>query len=106
MMTSESKASHEEAETGGPINGLMYRVTGLLGLTTGIGVIGWGVWSLVATVGTFAYEESGVGAEEIMINNGLNQGLLLSAIVIALGVLILEVKKLQSLLGAARGRES
>ena len=85
-------------DAAGWTNRVVYKLTGWLGLTTGIGVIGWGVWSLIATVGTFAYEESGVSSEEIMINNGLNQGLLLSGVVIALGVIVLELKKVQTLL--------
>ena len=64
--------------------------------TTGVGVIGWGLWSLIATVGTFFYEETGLPVEEILINNGLNEGLLLSAVVIALGVIVLELKRIQA----------
>ena len=69
------------------------------GLTTGIGVIAWGAWSLITTLATFVYEEAGeVSAEEILMNSGLNEGLLLSAVVIALGVIILELKKIQQIL--------
>ena len=79
-------------------NAVMMRLSSLLGLTTGIGVVAWGVWSLVTTVLTFVYEETGVSTDEILISDSLNQGLLLSAIVIALGVMILELKKIQQLL--------
>ena len=97
-MTAENKATYQDLDDSGRMNRIMYKLTGLLGLTTGIGVIVWGVWSLFATLATFVYEETGVAVEEILINDGLNEGLLLSAIVIALGVVILELKKIQQIL--------
>ena len=97
-MSTHEQMSDKDWETSGRLNRTMYRFTGVLGLTTGIGVIAWGVWSLLATVGTFIYEETGLPVEEILINNGFNEGTLLSAIVIALGVIILELKKIQHLM--------
>ena len=97
-MTAQNKATYQDLDESGRMNRIMYKLTGLLGLTTGIGVIVWGVWSLFATLATFVYEETGVAVEEILINDGLNEGLLLSAIVIALGVVILELKKIQQIL--------
>ncbi len=88
----------EERAANTVFNRVMMRLSGVLGLTTGIGVVAWGVWSLVATILTFVYEETGISTEEILINDSLNQGLLLSAVVIALGVMILELKKIQQLL--------
>lgn len=102
-MTSGQKTSIPEFElelTSG-MNRFLYKVTGLLGLTTGLGVIAWGVWSVLTSLGTFVYEEAGASVSEILINNGLNEGLLLSSIVIALGVIILELKKIQILLQQA-----
>lgn len=97
-MSAQPNAPYKELATSGRLNRTMYWLTGVLGLTTGIGVIAWGIWSLFATLATFVYEESGVSTEEILINSGFNEGLLLSAIVIALGVIILELKKIQQLL--------
>lgn len=98
-MTAQGKAIDQNLDASGRMNRTMYRVTGILGLTTGIGVIGWGIWSLLASIATFAYEESTVlPVEEILINNGLNEGMLLSGVVIALGVIILELKKVQTLI--------
>ena len=97
-MSEQHKATYQDLDESGRMNRIMYKLTGLLGLTTGIGVIVWGVWSLFATLATFVYEETGVAVEEILINDGLNEGLLLSAIVIALGVIILELKKIQLLI--------
>ena len=97
-MSTQEHISDKDWETSGRLNRTMYRVTGVLGLTTGIGVIAWGIWSLLGTLGTFIYEETGLPVEEILINNGFNEGLLLSAVVIALGVIILELKKIQHLM--------
>ena len=105
-MPAKEESWTEELESAGRLNRTMFKLTGILGLTTGIGVIVWGLWSLIATLATFFYEESGVSTEEILISNGLNEGLLLSAVVIALGVIVLELKKIQDLIqrGQRRGR--
>ncbi|MCG8360010.1 MAG: hypothetical protein MI920_30970 [Kiloniellales bacterium] len=106
-MTTNEKVEYKELESSKLLNRLVFRFTGILGLTTGIGVIAWGVWSLIATIATFVYEESGLSTEEILINNAFNEGLLLSAIVIALGVIVLEIKKVQDLmLNAADGQSN
>ena len=105
-MTAQNKATYQDLDESGRMNRIMYKLTGLLGLTTGIGVIVWGVWSLFATLATFVYEETGIAVEEILINDGLNEGLLLSAIVIALGVVILELKKMQQILMEQQPRDS
>ena len=103
-MSAQQKAAAKNQDFFGALNRVMYRVTGILGLTTGIGVIAWGVWSLFASLATFVYEETGVTVEEILINNGLNEGLMLSAVVIALGVIILELKKIQDIMLRTNGR--
>ena len=105
-MTAQDNTPDRELQSSGRINRLMYKFTGLMGLTTGIGVIAWGAWSIVTAAGTFVYEETGVSVEEILINNGLNEGLLQSSIVIALGVIILELRKIQHALQERSGRLS
>ena len=95
-MTAQQKAPYARLDSSSRMDRTTYKVTSLLGLTTGVGVIGWGLWSLIATLGTFFYEETGLPVEEILINNGLNEGLLLSAVVIALGVIVLELKRIQA----------
>ena len=105
-MTTQEKTIYREVETSGRVNRTLYRVTNILGLTTGLGVIAWGVWSLIATLATFFYEESGVSLEETLVNNAFNEGLLLSAVVIALGVIILELKKIQELMQPDSDRQS
>ncbi len=97
-MRMQKNSSPRNLKPVGLLHRTMYNVTGILGLTTGIGVIGWGVWSLVSTLATFFYEETGLPVEEILINNALNEGLLLSTVVIALGVIVLELKKIQDLM--------
>lgn len=75
-------------------NRLMMRLSGLLGLTTGIGVVAWGAWSLLITVGVSVYERTGLGVDEILIEDAFNQGLLQSAMLIALGAIILELRRI------------
>lgn len=75
-------------------NKVMLRLSDLLGLTTGIGVVAWGAWSLVATVTVSIYERTGVDVEHIVIEDAFNQGVLQSAMLIALGVIILELRRI------------
>ena len=97
-MAGQTEVSHNEFESSGNLNGTMYKLTGVLGLTTGVGVIAWGLWSLAATLVTLVYEETGFSVEELLMNNAFNEGLLLSAVVIALRVIVLELKKIQDLM--------
>ncbi len=84
-------------------NRLMKRFSDFLGLTTGIGVIAWGAWSLVMSVALTVYERSGLTAVEVQIEDALNQGLLQSAMLIALGAVILELRRITSLFSGDRG---
>ena len=82
----------------GRYNRVMVWISNVLGLTTGIGVIAWGVWSLIMTVGLSIYERTsmtGMSLEELLIEDTLNQGLLQSAMLIALGVMIIELRRLR-----------
>ena len=76
----------------------MKRLSDLLGLTTGVGVVAWGAWSLLATIVLTIYERSGLTAAEVQIEDAFNQGLLQSAMLIALGAVILELRRIASLL--------
>lgn len=76
------------------VNRVMIKISALLGLTTGIGIIAWGVWSLILTVVINIYERSGLSETEVLIEDALNQGMLQSAMLIALGVVILELRRL------------
>ena len=103
---SHHKDWYTELESSGRLNRLMYRVTGILGLTTGVGIIAWGVWSLLAAIGTLFYEqEAAMTVEEILVNNAFSEGLLLSPVIIALGVVILELRKIQETMQAAIDRK-
>ncbi len=83
-------------------NRLMMRFSGLLGLTTGIGVVAWGAWSMLATFVMTLYERTGLTEVEVLIEDSLNQGLLQSAMLIALGAIILELRRLTHALSKAR----
>ena len=80
-------------------NRMMMWMTGVLGLTTGIGIVAWGAWSLLVTLGLTVYERTSLKPEEVIIEDALNQGLLQSAMVIALGVIILELRRIGEILG-------
>lgn len=105
-MTTQQKVLAADAESASRVHRTMFKVSNVLGLTTGIGVIAWGAWSLIATIATFIYEESGASLEEILISNGVNQGLLLSAVVIALGVILLELKSIRDLMAPKTDQDS
>lgn len=83
-------------------NRLMKRLSDLLGLTTGIGVVAWGAWSLLTTVALTVYERSGITALQIQIEDSFNQGLLQSAMLIALGAVILELRRISDRLNTAK----
>lgn len=82
-------------------NRLMLQFSSLLGLTTGIGVIAWGAWSLLMTVAMTIYERTGLTEAELLIEDALNQGMLQSAMLIALGAIILELRRLNRTVGMA-----
>ena len=86
-------------------NRLMKRLSDVLGLTTGLGVVAWGAWSLVITVGLTVYERSGISAEQVQIEDALNQGLLQSAMLVALGKIILEPRRIARILSGAAADE-
>ena len=86
-------------------NRLMKRLSDVLGLTTGLGVVAWGAWSLVITVGLTVYERSGISAEQVQIEDALNQGLLQSAMLVALGTIILELRRIARILSGAAADE-
>lgn len=87
-------------------NQAMMRLTGILGLTTGIGVVAWGAWSLLVTIGLTIYERSGLSLDQIAIEDALNQGLLQSAMLIALGAIILELRQIGEILLDRNSREN
>jgi len=75
-------------------NRLMKRLSDILGLTTGIGVIAWGMWSLLITIGLTVYERSGLTPLQVQIEDAFNQGMLQSSMLIVLGAIVLELRRL------------
>ena len=96
-LTSESPSTLEARAEQKLLNRLMMKLSGLLGLTTGIGIVAWGAWSLLMTVAINIYERSGLTETEVLIEDALNQGMLQSAMLIALGVIILELRRLNQI---------
>ena len=98
-MTDAVKEEHAESVAEENLwNRLMKRLSDFLGLTTGIGVVAWGAWSIVITVGLTVYERSGISAAQVQIEDALNQGLLQSAMLVALGTIILELRRIARIL--------
>ncbi len=95
-----TELEREERAANSIVNRVMLKLSGLLGLTTGIGVVVWGAWSLLATVGMTIYERTGLAVEQIVIEDAFNQGLLQSAMLIALGAIILELRRIGEALHA------
>ena len=76
------------------VRGFAFRISRLLGLTTGVGVMAWGAWSLALTVAMAAWDDYGAKLAAIAAGNAFNQGVLQSAILIALGAVILELRRI------------
>ena len=92
-MKAELTKANEQAETR-RTNKMMMWLSSLLGLTTGIGVVAWGAWSLLATIGLTIYERTALTPDQILIEDAFNQGMLQSAMLIALGAIILELRRI------------
>ena len=102
-MSAVSERAEAEAQAERKIsNRLMKRLSDILGLTTGVGVVAWGAWSLLATIALTIYERAGLTAAEVQIEDAFNQGLLQSAMLIALGAVILELRRIAGLLEDGR----
>jgi hypothetical protein len=71
-----------------------FRISRLLGLTTGVGVMAWGTWSLALTVVMAAWDDNGATFAAIEAGNAFNQGVLQSAMLVALGAVILELRRI------------
>ena len=82
-------------------NRIMMWLTGVLGLTTGIGVVAWGAWSLLVTLVLTVYERAALQPEQVIVEDALNQGMLQSAMLIALGVIILELRRIAEIIEEA-----
>lgn len=99
-MSTHLDKANERAERRVANRAVMW-LTSLLGLTTGIGIIAWGAWSLLVTIALTIYERTGLKADQVVIEDALNQGMLQSAMVIALGVIILELRGIANTLSGA-----
>ncbi|MEM8653593.1 MAG: hypothetical protein AAGF36_02530 [Pseudomonadota bacterium] len=102
MTAFAKKELAEERAEESLFNRLMKRFSDFLGLTTGIGVIARGAWSLVTAIALTVYERSGLTVVEIQIEDAFNQGLLQSAMLIALGAVILELRRIAGPLSGGR----
>ena len=95
-VSATSKLPKSEREEGNKFDKFLYVVMDKLGLTSGLGLIAWGffwfVWSLVNYFITQGKAISAV--QEMVVENFFNQAQL-SAILIALGVVVMEIKKLK-----------
>ncbi len=91
---SDQNATHGKDEEAKGLNKVLYRIMSWLGFTSGVGLIAWGTWWFLWSVGQFILVQPENAIQQQVTENYFNQAQL-SAILAALGVLIMEVKKIQ-----------
>lgn len=96
--------SHPQIPMQSPRHQVAYRLSRLLGLTTGVGVMAWGASSLALTVAMAVWDEDGAGQVAIVSGDAFNQGVLQSAMLVALGVVILELRRIGDALESNRSK--
>ncbi len=90
----ESRIPHSEIkETKGPTKWL-YKLMGWVGLTSGIGVVAVGGWWFIGCLGSYLFVQPSNAIQQSVHENYFNQAEL-GAILVALGVIIMELKRLE-----------
>lgn len=85
------KSEHSEAKG---FQKWFYEGMSWLGLTSGIGLVAWGGWWFIWSMIQFFIVKPESAFQQMIQENYFNQAQL-SAILVALGVLIMEIKKLK-----------
>ena len=92
-MTEIRVPKSEREETKG-LTKWLYKLTGWLGLTSGIGVVAVGAWWLIGCLGSYLFVQPSNVIQQSVHENYFNQAEL-GAILVALGVIIMELKRLE-----------
>ncbi len=72
----------------------LYKAMDLLGLTSGIGLVTWGAWWFISSMVNYFTSSPIDAIQQSVHENYFNQAQL-SAILVALGIVIMEIKKLK-----------
>ena len=83
---------NKELENAKGLTKFLYKGMDWLGLTSGIGIVAWGAWWFIWSLINYFTVQAESAIQQMVEENYFNQSLL-SAILIALGVLIMEIKK-------------
>jgi hypothetical protein len=83
----------EREETKG-LTKWLYKLMGWLGLTSGIGVVAVGGWWVIWCLGSYLFVQPSNVIQQSVHENYFNQAEL-GAILVALGVIIMELKRLE-----------
>jgi len=92
MIENKNIPSSEADEAKG-LNKFLYKAMDWCGLTSGIGLVAWGAWWFIWSLFNYLTTSPQSAMQQIIAENYFNQ-VQLSAILVALGVGIMEVKKL------------
>lgn len=92
-MTENSNIPKSEAREAKGLNRFLYKAMDWCGLTSGIGLVAWGGWWFLWSLGNYLFSTPQDAMQQIVSENLFNQAQL-SAILVALGVLIMEIKNL------------
>jgi len=92
-MTENSNIPKREAKEAKGLTKFLYKAMDWCGLTSGIGLIAWGGWWFIWSLGNYIFISPQSAMQQIVSENYFNQ-VQLSAILVALGVLIMEIKNL------------
>ncbi len=90
---SEQRVPSVEAGEAKGLTNWLYKIMGHLGMTSGIGLVAWGAWWFLWSLGQYIFVSPDNVMQQQVVENYFNQAQL-SAILAALGVLIMEVKRL------------
>ena len=91
----ERDGQEPELEKANPVERVLYRVVDLAGLSSGIGIVAWGAWWGIWHLVLYFVTTPETAINEIVHENYFNQ-VQLSFLLVAIGVLIMEVRKLRS----------
>lgn len=91
-MTNEQKIPKSEEKEARWLDRYLFKAMDWLGLTSGIGIVSWGAWWFIWSLFNYIFTSPKDAIQQVVVENYFNQAQL-SAILIALGVVIIELRK-------------